>query len=1277
MIDPTASSLPRPSPNSDPPTRPHGRSSLPRASSSYGSYVTGESSFAASQPHDALMHDTTPGRSSPYAPRAETPDNRSPRPPLREHRERRESKPAHDDRRKSQPHKPRPSSGFLLSNKFKETPRPERDGKNDDRRRSRIPVDSRKGKSPMRSSEDSETLVSTGLSTSQDGRESVDVESNEMHPSRVVASGSDLQGNRPHTQMANRRRSMLPSPRPSSALDVDSTQIVSMALDLSESRRLAQRRNISTPIPPRLAQLPDTTPALGLKQHLQQQRRTSRNLSPRADSSLSQRVVSTPRITSPLQPTFDQEGSYTYHFSSSTLNRAQKAKEYMELMAQYRRLLLFLPPLKQAALSRPSTSSPVTTPSSAKTSLDLVPGSQSRTLGRAYNPLQYIRNRKIRTSVRQTIDGEAQGFGEVPRVTDWIDQVATFTAASLVSGSPKLPVYPAANEYAKQNLPASNIPRPVSASNNKPKRPRLEWSIEPADMLADIYWLDQDGNKFLIEDRNYAKIFTPMPELPQPMDQVSEHNKSAITTPAPQESLSRNSYEMPERDSLQSPKPDSETALATTRGRARQKLSDLRGLHHKHSNSIYSHHDFLRFRRGSSSDSSANDSDRRRRGRTGTISASGQDLLEKQMSDMLARESQDQQGNAAGGVGANYLKPLPAAINAPEPPPQPVRATQSRQKSRIETPDEKIVPSQTPPVTSGRASLEVPSYPYRPSLETESPRPPLSDIPSKGQQNGYIPAIGSDLSPITSRGNSPARNPFSKVKSIFRERSRERSREREDRESDASIMSPIDVARPVCLSPVTEDAMHSHRRSTSQASARELVTRTTGESHKSHRSMGSFNLRSDDQVGLRTIFKGGAKLDDMIRGSVLKVSDLIWKKDSDSESTDDESDRGRSTESTLLSPVGSGRQYDNNRRPVKNYMDIMPSFKSASESMGTSVSHNLSADNPTQVLSRPPSRSPRFDSLKPPRIDVRGASPESSELDGRTPQNLIDSDLSEIDSRSRDPDHPTNYAKQPSKELSNALVISGEDSSASRARDKTLVPGGFQNWVIPDRTSLSQHAPISRREVARLRTLILCSGIKAMELSRRANEPHPLVVREDKDSKTTIPGLLSPSELRRLAPNDANLAADDLRVPQSELFPTTARILTTSISTSLQSFEESAAQFSSETAPALQSRVDDLHNTVAIDLMDMTRRAADEADDVSHDIVDCQRMKVKSVLDAMDKMLRRRRRRFRWVRRAGWLAVEWVLVGIMWYVWAVVVLCRVVMGVGRGVGNGVRWLFWL
>ncbi|KAI0810314.1 hypothetical protein GGR55DRAFT_646139 [Xylaria sp. FL0064] len=1247
MTDYNASSLSR----LNAPVRPLARSSISRSSGSHGSPETGEPSAAASPPYDTSIDTIDLHRPPPREPPEPSSD---PQPASHG-----EQNPEHDVHRRRRSHRPRPSGGFLLSNTMlSESSKSGHKHRDDDRRKSRIPVDSRKGKSPLRSSEDYRPPESA------EGQEST-----RARPARKSPGRGDVRDDRPHSQMDVRQRSMIPSLRPSSApLDVDSTQIVSMALDLSESRRLASRRNISSPIPPRLTQLPDSTAGRSLKQHLQQQRRSSRNISPRAERNLSPRVVSTSKISSPLQPTFDHDGNYTYHFSSSTLNRAQKAKEYLELMAQYRRLLSFLSPLKQDPRSRPSTSNPITSPHSTTSPLDAVTGSQGQALGRAYDPLQYIRNRKIRTRERKAIDGEAQGFGDVPRATDWVDKVAASAAASPAAQWPQLPPFLAADEYLAQHPPASNLPRPVSASN-KPKRPRFEWSIDPADMLADVYWLEQDNNRYLIEDRHYAKIFTPQTELFQPTPQPVE---SIIAMPASKGESDADGGDTSGQDISHSMKTDVETTLSSTRDRARQKLQDLRGMHHKHSLSTHYHHDFLRFRRGSSSDSSDNESDRRRRGRSGTISASGKDLLEKQMNEMLAKESQDEQEYFAGEDDLSHLKPLPAGISTPERASRIAHREHRRTDSRMEAteqPGKALTdrPNQTPPVHPGRASLEVPGGPYRSSMDLDSPRPPLSDIVPRGRQNGYVPVIGMDLSPTVSRPGSPARKPFAKVKSIFRDR----SRDREDRENDERISSPIDPTGTTRTSAVSEDAIQPLERQRSKSATREFTTKSTHESHKSHRSIGSLSLRPDEQVGLRTIFKGGAKLDDMIRGGVSKVTDFIWKKDSDSsDSSDDDSDTddrgGRPTRPALLSPVSSAHNHES-RRPAKNYMDIMPNFKSATDSIDKSASHKT--DNSSiQVSSRPPSRSPRFEQLKPPRIDIRKASPDLSEIEDSETRSFIDPNSSDIDSHchAHSSGHPVNRPRQTSKELQSALSIGNMEFPASRIDDERHI-SNHRDWIIPNRSSLSHHDLISRREIARLRSLILCSGIKAMEISRRANEPHLLF-----GSATTATGLQW-TEMSRFVPD----GKPDMRVPQAELFPATARILSQCIDHSIQVLEKSASEFSADVAPRLEQQVEAIHNRVAVDLMNMTRRAADEADEVSHDIVDYQRLKAKNVVDTMDKMLRRRRRRFRWVRRAGWLAVEWVLVGFMWYVWFIVMITRIVLGLGRGVVSVIRWLLWI
>lgn len=215
-----------------------------------------------------------------------------------------------------------------------------------------------------------------------------------------------------------------PSPQPTSAgLDADSAQIVRMALNLSESRKMALQRSASRGTPPRLAPLPDGSAGSTLRQHLQQQRRSSRNMSPKPNASPSSVMPPSVRLDSSLQPAFDTavDGQYRYHFSSSTLSRAQKAKEHLELMAEYVQLLETLLPLKPGFECQLGASPP-TSPVGNRAIRFGSQRSAAPAPGRQYNPLQFIRNRKVRARERKVIDGERQGFSDVESVSHWVDK---------------------------------------------------------------------------------------------------------------------------------------------------------------------------------------------------------------------------------------------------------------------------------------------------------------------------------------------------------------------------------------------------------------------------------------------------------------------------------------------------------------------------------------------------------------------------------------------------------------------------------------------------------------------------------------------------------------------------------------------------------------------------------------------------------------------------------------------------------------------------------------
>ncbi|KAL2255952.1 hypothetical protein VTK26DRAFT_2432 [Humicola hyalothermophila] len=1008
-------------------------------------------------------------------------------------------------------------------------------------------------------------------------------------------------------------------------LDMESAQIVNMALNLSESRKLAARRNISQPAPPKLAPLPDNAPRGSLSFYLQQQRKASRTGSPRPDRS--PRIGGT-RVLSSLQPAFEAGGSYRYHISQSTLARAQKAKEHLELMAQYRRLLELVPPLEPVR-NRPWTASPPSTPNGSA-SVSRVATNESETrIGRPYNPLQYIRNRKVRARERKTIDGQAQGFNDVLRVSEWIDEVAKWVATgqSRVPGNPSLPPFSGAQEPAPlQASPPPNGRTPAAVT--KPKRPRVDWVIDPADMLADVYWLELDDNKRLVEDRHWRRVFPQKPEYSLSRPLSRDEPAPRLATPDAQTLAEKPIPDPP------SSRHEHEHVLSAARDRAQQKLRALKGAHHRRASSI-ANLDLLRLHRSSVSESSDTDSDRRRRMKGSVSSSNPRSVLEKQMEEMIAQEQRDVESHPLYDHEAMCMKSTPMTPERDLP--QSHRRAESR--ADLSEPENKAralkplpVPHSSPPGEGRRTSLEVPRRRFSVDEDTSPAHSPdlrpVYDL-------GMVPPIGTDLSPMSTRPSSPSRNPLSVVKSIFRERSKERIAEAHSARDDG--LSPLSAPSDAWInSPDTAGSgVSSPQRKPSRSPVGERVSR-----HRSHKSITNSKLRGEDGgVSLRSLLRG-PRIDTVLRSGVSKVSDMIWRKESGAEDEDSSTSDDSEAEARGRSPGP--------RIPGRGQALSPQDGKSIPE-----AASQLLAGDHRQLLNHPPSRplsrrSSRFELLKPPRIDIQSASPNVS------PPPLVDRHHENVR-----PDDESDGSRDHTSAANGSL--NGGLSYPQPPRPQLATA---RQWSITDRRLPPTRSTASKREIARLRALLLSAGIHAMEIDRRAKQPKP------------IPPLLLPAPPPS-APNQPFEHTPARAAPQTDLYPLAARALTASIDASASDLHAATSRFSADAVPGLARRVDLLREKVAGELAALAQQAADAADEANHDLVVGQRLKVKRVVDVMEKMLRRRRRRFRWVRRAGWLVVEWLLVGCMWYVWFVVMIARLALGVGKGVVRGVRWFLWL
>jgi hypothetical protein len=138
-----------------------------------------------------------------------------------------------------------------------------------------------------------------------------------------------------------------------------------------------------------------------------------------------------------------------------------------------------------------------------------------------------------------------------------------------------------------------------------------------------------------------------------------------------------------------------------------------------------------------------------------------------------------------------------------------------------------------------------------------------------------------------------------------------------------------------------------------------------------------------------------------------------------------------------------------------------------------------------------------------------------------------------------------------------------------------------------------------------------------------------------------------------------------------------ARILVRDLESSTLALHVSAEEFRESTVKDLTSMISNLKSRVESDLFPRVRSSGDEAVRITSEISGSAPLAVKQISDRIDKMIRMRRRRMKWVRRVGWMLVEWMLLGIMWFCWLiVVVLGSVKRIVGWNLGL-VRWLLWI
>ena len=1089
--------------------------------------------------------------------------------------------------------------------------------------------------------------------------------------------------------------------------NTDPAEIINLALSLSESRR----RNISgaSMLVPREAAdgrrsvsatqqtlgIPYGTSGGSLRQYMRDQRRSSRNISPRSSAiangagggSSPQPLKSNHRQSSGsmiLQRDVGED--VVFRASDATFARAEKARATLELGYEHRRLLQYLPALPQ---SLPNTGKGAERGASQETPA----------LGRAYNPLQYVRNRKLRLRDKKPLNSELDGWKDVDRVRSWVDAIKNEREVGISRVDDRFPL-PRFEAVADQPMVVDSaepfdIAQPKKHLIGQPMRPTIDWTFTPSDLIADVYWMNQDYNVERIEDRHWQKLIrTP---------KSNKHGSSKTAQLSPTSPVIRKSASLTRHGKEQAGDLDGEADHeAHERGRRRKG--------HHEAKSSTDLEDVLQTRKsrwpkkflrsqssssGSQSDWSNRSRHRRRRG-SSTQNHPDNATLEKHMLEMLAQEAEESKSPPKAMNGqVKHSSHVDSDLHRNK------RTQEAKYHGQSPHRPKTDVPSAPSSLPSARQSLDVEGQHRRKSSED------LRTAPTSPLVPGLAPSIAVDRSPPQSPPKptthptlSPLKRPFASRLESFR---RDRSRSVGIRPA-SEIATSNDSGSSTAVSRQTTNDPHLNDRLMKQQSTDHLngslglqrydplTMKTRPLDAKSSRLSKDPN---NPDSKLRGLFKGG-RIAELVGTEVSKVGDILWRKDgihqpsqlaspmtsdpnSDASDQDDQDlHEKESSPSENLSRATTNVDSSTTRLlkatngGPKYHMDNLPTFRSRFADVDQSST--LAAPLPDedhiarqQRMMKQGVRSSKFDRLAPPKMDMRSVSPSPSLEASRSRSRNLATDQSRDSSGSRS----TRGVRNADRKLNDMLGIPGRvgtgkvaptglaalssHAAGQRARGR---PNVQRQWSISDRGISAVRGTITKRDIARVRALLLSSGIKAGEIFRRNDE--------------------TPAKPSILLQGLQDVIQDPIPlIPPSQEFVFAARALVADIEGTHKRLSDAAEGFSKDIVGEIHNRIRAVDERVNSNLTPLVRSAADNADAFSAELTTTHTLAIRQLNDSMDSILRKRRRRLRWVGSVGWAMLEWTVLGVMWMVWFIVVIVRVLRGTAAAIISAVRWLLFL
>ncbi|KAF2486692.1 hypothetical protein BDY17DRAFT_291948 [Neohortaea acidophila] len=1035
----------------------------------------------------------------------------------------------------------RPSGGFLLPSAFANgsPPGPNRQGKRKaidgqlhvDKRRhptNRLSVDSSLRSSPL------SRQVSSGVDGAADGRDGD------------------------------------PSSR---APSMDPAQLVQMALNLSENRKrnISNTRRVPSGTERRLTSMPmsNISTARGAfeahNESIQLPGDSARSFD---DSTNAEEISGEPPVAIPGLSV--DASSMLYTFTPATLVRAEKARKYLELASEHRRLLQSLPPLISGTTSAPS---------------------------RQYNPIQSLRNRRARISNKRPFPAPPDTWQDPEKVKAWIDEVESQVKDSSLDvpdESITLPLFDGEKLNARpesRELPVGPRHKRSDTAGSVITRPENSWTIEPTELLADAYWTEKDNNKAFIESRRGELVFP--------------RRRRSVSTPKISVDLHRDRLDDYERFN------DPESWETAERQPRRRKLIQplATGLDRtRHGRLI---------RRASNS---STDTDRERN-ISGPLLANGSPVnigpLERHMQSLIEREERGEL-NSPELVSADHWnsswKHPPAQRGSVD------RLRRGSSASRRDT----------------RASLDVPRDLHRrtKSADGRVGASEYSDFDlgeSPGSDAGSpritlrTPSVGTDLIAVGDMRRSMDES-RSSVPALpnFHSRNRERNKI-----GQADFALPDDSANN--LSPIPSAGSH---RAGNDASPEHLKRQGTSDSWMAMRRTDTIStlgsaITPGSSVGrfLRNrrdrIFKGKDKWDGGEHSaSVTDVSEVDEPADNTTQL------RRRNTE--LEDDESPRASLDRARPKQKFHTSNLPAFTSSARDKRIQIQTPGAGWNDSFSYDKRPKR---FARVAPPQLSIPQGEGADPELVG---------DFEGV-GRSRKP-----YGQlQPFGEVWRNQVAPG-----------VYTPGISQakrHWSIYDRLQPNQDDKITARDIARVRALLLSSGIKAREIDRRANTP------SDKPSSIVLQAAVTACQpYEKVALKEEHVVA--------------ARLLTRHLNSTMPTFEMALSNFQDHTVRQLSSRLEQLRQRASDHLSNLVHDTSDDADAFIMELNTKSPQQSKRVDDAVEEMQRRRRRQFRLVHDAGFKILEWMVLGILWWIWFLVVVFNACKKVVFVIWRLLRWL---